>query len=173
MSTPTKTLDQIKQENFEKLESQRLKQAAGDAEQIPANKNDKYQISEFDKGAVHVRRVIKENRPELQTYIPHEDFQMFSPEYYEANKEMLSSGFGEFEVIHYPEKKGKKGQEQQGTGSEQPVPPTEQPPTDPTDPTQPKPTNPIFPEKPEEEEERRERKRKEDEEKEKKQNPKK
>lgn len=98
----SKSIEQIRQEKFDELENQRLAQSSGEVKMIAANKNDKYQISEFDKGHVHVRRVTRVNNPSLMKYDDFEDFQSFGPVFFEQNKDSLSAGYSEFEVIHDP-----------------------------------------------------------------------
>lgn len=107
----SKSIDQIRQEKFDELENQRLTQAAGEVKMISANKNDKYQISEFDKGLVHVRRVTRVNNPALMKYDDFEEVQSFGPTFFEQNKDNLSAGYAEFEVIHDPKEEAKSKKE--------------------------------------------------------------
>lgn len=106
-----KSLDEIKKEKFESLEALRLEQSEGQVKKIPANLNPKYEINEHDKHMVHFRRVLRTNNPRLQTYEEHEDVQQFGPTFFEANKNNISAGYFETEIIHDPRAKEKKGEE--------------------------------------------------------------
>lgn len=107
----SKSIEQVRQEKFDELESLRLQQASGETIKIPANKNDKYEINEHDKNMVHFRRVLKMNNPSLMTYESYEDIQQFHPNFFEANKNAMGAGYSETEVIHYPVVEGKSNKQ--------------------------------------------------------------
>lgn len=105
---PSKSLDQLKQENFDRLENLRLEQAGGESKRIPANKNDKYEIADTDANLLHVRRVTRIWNPATQQPDDREEIQSFSPLFFEKNKQNLTAGYFETEIIHAPEDKDDK-----------------------------------------------------------------
>lgn len=100
---PSKSIEQVRQENFDRLESLRLEQASGDHPKMKANKNDKYEINESDKDLVHIRRVTRVNNPALMKYDDFEDVQSFGKVFFEQNKDSITAGYAETEIVHMPE----------------------------------------------------------------------